>query len=81
MTVLFVEVLCVVVTLDVIMMLDDLSAVVFAFVLMTVGCTGVMGVEVFQGKVRFGALVQRHFGHQMAVGAFVVAVIEIADQS
>ena len=80
----FVEMLCMIVTLYVVMMFHDLSAVVFAMVVVVVVvCTmvpGVVGVPMLQGDVHRGTFVERPFVHQVAVGTLVVAVVEVADK-
>jgi len=77
----FVEVFCVVVTLDVVVVFHDLSTVVFAMVIVMMvvraAVPRVVRVHVLKGEVHLGADVQSGLRHQFAVSALVVSVVEV----
>jgi len=82
MTVLFIEVLSVVVSLDVVVMLHDLSTMVLAITLLMLGTVvpSVVCIGVLQRQVHLRALVVGRFGYHVAIHSLVVAVIEVTDK-
>jgi len=72
MTMFFIEVFSVVMSLNIVVMLHYLATMVLMVAAM-------VRIQVFEAKVHLGALLEGRLGYQVTVGTLVIAVVEITN--